>query len=108
MPYWIDILALVLGGGGVIYLIVEKIFMRRIDGADAKGREVQNARDAAALYNEIDEIVKSKTEPIEAKLDKALSELDTIRRRWCCYRQDCDDRMLYEEDDSDDDDTCEP
>ena len=103
-----DILALAFGGGSVIYLIVDKLFMRRIDGADAKGKEVQNARDAAALYNEIDTIVKSKTEPIEAKLDRALSELDTIRRRWCCYRHDCDDRMLYEDGDSDDNDTCEP
>lgn len=97
---WLNVLALILGGGGVAYLIVEKLFMRRSDKADAAAKEVQNARDAAHLYSEIDEIVKSKTAPIEAKLDKALSELDTIRRRWCCYRQDCDDRILY--DDSDD------
>ena len=106
LPTWIDLLALILGGGGVIYLIVEKLFMHRWDKADAKGKEVQNARDAAQLYKEIDDIVQSKTAPIEEKLDRALAELDTIRKRWCCYRQDCDDRQLYADDD--DDDTCEP
>ena len=56
---WLNVIALILGGGGVAYLIVEKLFMRRSDKADAAAKEVQNARDAAHLYSEIDEIVKS-------------------------------------------------
>ena len=98
MPIWVDILAIFFGAGSIVYLIVEKLFMRRQDKADAQAKEIENASNAAHLYNEIDEIVKSKTAPIEAKLDKALSELDTIRRRWCCYRQECNDRILYDDD----------
>lgn len=93
---WVDIALAIIGTGGIGYLIVEKLFARRQDKAVAKATEIQSASDAARLYNEIDEIVRSKTAPIEAKLDKALEEMETIKRRWCCYRQECTDRMLYQ------------
>lgn len=89
---WYEILLTLAGGGGITYLIVEKLFTRRRDNADSKGAEIQNASEAAKLYKEIDDIVKSKTQPIEEKLDRALVEIGNLRT-WRCYRGDCHKRV---------------
>ena len=94
---WIGILTLVLSGGGVSYLIIEKLFSRRQDKADAHGKEVENSLQIAELYKEVDSIVMSKTKPLETKLDKALDELNDIRTHWCCYRAECKERILYKD-----------
>lgn len=83
---WYELLALFLGGGGVIYLIVEKVLNHRRDS-------IENASSIASLYKEIDGIVQSKTAPIEEKLDKALVELDGLKE-WRCYKKDCPKRAL--------------
>ena len=51
--------------GGVLYLIIEKIFSRKKDKAEAKSVEIANGNDVADLYNKIDEIVERKTARIK-------------------------------------------
>lgn len=97
---WNELIISVLGGGGILYLVVDKvldkIFSRRQDNANVKTTTISNGSDLAKLYKEVDEIVQSKTAPIEEKLDKALAELDTLKTHWCCYRKDCDRRVIYD------------
>ena len=97
MMDWGEIILSVIGGGGILYLIVEKIFSRRQDAANTKTTTISNGMELAKLYREVDEIVQAKTAPIELKLDKALDELEVLKTHWCCYRKDCDDRVIYQE-----------
>lgn len=92
---WLEIVTLILSGGGVSYLVVEKMFSRRHDKAAAKGREVETSSQVVDLYKEVDQIVQSKTAPLEDKLDKALTELHDIKTHYCCYREQCADRLIY-------------
>lgn len=91
----IEIITLALSGGGVTYLVIEKLFSRRHDRAEAKGREVETSSQVVDLYNEVDKIVQSKTARLEDKLDKALTDLHEIKAHYCCYREQCKDRVLF-------------
>ena len=74
--------------GGVLYLIVEKIFSRKKDKAEAKSVEIANGNDVADLYNKIDEIVERKTAPIKTELVDVKGQLEEMKSTWCCYRED--------------------
>ena len=74
--------------GGVLYLIIEKIFSRKKDTAEAKSVEIANG-------NEIDEIVERKTAPIKTELVDVKGQLEDMKSMWCCYREDCQERILY-------------
>lgn len=96
--YWTEVIISVITSGVLIFLL-ERLFFRRKDKAESSGKEIENAHSIAELYNEIDIIVQGKTRPLEERLDKLLEEMDDIRKHWCCYRRECDDRMLYQSDD---------
>lgn len=87
--------------GGVVYLIVEKLFSKRKDKADAQSVEISNGNEVAELYKKIDEIVQSKvsaeTKRICDELKEVRNELKEIKSHWCCYRSSCEDRILYKE-----------
>lgn len=91
--------------GGVIYLIVEKLFDRRREKAEVKRIEVEMQREAAessvpmlAMYEEIRKIVAKETDPIQEKLDKALERIDTLEKNYCCFREGCEMRIRNEKD----------
>lgn len=81
--------------GGVLYLIVEKLFAKKKDNAEAKTVEISNGNEVADLYNKIDEIVERKTAPIKSELIEVKGQLEEIKSHWCCYREDCTKRLLY-------------
>lgn len=87
--------------GGVIYLIVEKMFSRRKEKAEAQTIEISNGNDVAELYNKIDEIVQKKitaeTKRICAELADVKNELKEIKSHWCCYRESCGERILFKQ-----------
>ena len=91
----IGTLATIGTSGGVLYLLVEKLFARKKDKADAKTVEIQNSNDVADLYNKIDEIVERKTAPIKSELVEVKGQLEEIKSHWCCYREECNNRLLY-------------
>lgn len=97
---WTSLIALLLGGGGVTYLIIEKLFSLRHSRVEVQGKVVENSSQVADLYKQIDDIVMKKTLPLEEKLDKALMELLEIKSHWCCYKENCNDRILFPRDDS--------
>ena len=70
--------------GGVLYLIIEKIFSRKKDKAEAKSVEIANGNDVADLYNKIDEIVERKTAPIKTELVDVKGQLEEMKSTWCC------------------------
>lgn len=85
--------------GGVVYLVVEKLFSRKQDQAEAKHREVESVRDTVeygipmiSIYNEIDKIVEGKTRPIQDKLDMALKKIDVLEEN-ACFKRDCPTRI---------------
>lgn len=95
---WEAILALVTAvatSGGIVYLVVEKLFSRKKDKAEASSAEIHNGNDVADLYNKIDEIVERKTAPIKTELVEVRGQLDEIKSHWCCYKEECRDRILY-------------
>lgn len=86
--------------GGVVYLIVDKLFARKETKAKIKHQEVENKKETieygvsmVSIYNEIDKIVESKTKPIQEKLDHALTRIDDLESNWCCFREDCEFRI---------------
>ena len=83
--------------GGIIYLIIEKLFSRREDNAKAKSSEIQNSNDIADLYDKIDSIVERKTAPIRGRLADMEKKLEELTSRWVCYK-DCPERVLYKKD----------
>lgn len=84
--------------GGLIYLVVEKLFARRQDKADADKQVISNGNEVADLYLKIDQIVESKTKPIQDKLDVALGRIDDLEENWCCWRKNCKDRIHSKKD----------
>ena len=81
--------------GGVLYLIVEKLFERKRNNVETKTVEISNGNEVADLYNKIDEIVERKTAPIKSELIEVKGQLEEIKSHWCCYREDCNNRLLY-------------
>lgn len=81
--------------GGVLYLLVEKLFERRKNTAETKTVEISNGNEVADLYNKIDEIVERKTAPIKSELIEVKGQLEEIKSTWCCYKEGCKDRILY-------------
>lgn len=81
--------------GGVLYLIVERLFDRKKDNASTTAVEISNDNDIADLYNKIDEIIERKTAPIKRELVEVKGQLEEIKSTWCCYKEDCDSRILY-------------
>lgn len=91
--------------GGIIYLVVEKLFSRKQDREDVKHQQVENKKETieygitmVSIYNEIDKIVESKTAPIQDKLDQALTRIDNLEENWCCWREDCPQRIRSRKD----------
>nr|DAH69502.1 MAG TPA: Nitrosopumilus output domain 5 [Caudoviricetes sp.] len=87
--------------GGLFYLLVDKFFGLGESRANIKRQEVENKKETieygismVSIYNEIDKIVESKTMPIQMKLDEALDRIDQLESKYCCYREDCPDRIL--------------
>lgn len=96
-----EIIVGLLSGGSVIYLIVESIINHRKRREEVKASQVDSVEKAVnygipmvQLYEEIDRIVEKKTSPILERLDEAVSELETIKAHWCCYRDACEMRIL--------------
>ena len=81
-----ELIVSLFAGGGVLYLIVEKLFSRRADKAEAGKSEVERSSETAKLYMEIREIVNSELAPIQA-------ELKEIKDKYCCYREKCEMRI---------------
>ncbi|MCQ2137898.1 MAG: hypothetical protein MJY60_04250 [Bacteroidales bacterium] len=99
---WATIIPTILGGGSIIYLVVEHLLNRRKNAAENKGKDIENAHSVTDLYKEVDEIVERKTQPILDNQRKLLDEMNDIKTHWCCYREKCSDRILYKpEDDTD-------
>lgn len=97
---WLTIIGSLCTTGGIIYLIVQKMFDKRKDKADVKHKEVLSKKETVeygitmvSIYNEIDKIVESKTQPIQDKLDHALSRIDDLEENWCCFREKCKMRL---------------
>lgn len=81
--------------GGVVYLIIEKLFERKRSKAETKTVEISNSNDVADLYNKIDDIVERKNAIIKTELREVKQQLEEIRGHWCCYREECNSRILY-------------
>lgn len=81
--------------GGVLYLIVDKLFERRRNRAETNTVEISNGNEIADLYNKIDEIVERKTAPIKNELAEVKGRLEEIKSTWCCYKEGCKERVLY-------------
>lgn len=81
--------------GSVLYLIVEKLFERRRSKAETHTVEISNGNEVADLYNKIDEIVERKTAPIKSELSEVRGQMDEIKSMWCCYKENCNDRVLF-------------
>lgn len=78
--------AQVLTTGGVVYLIFERLFDLGKTRAEVSKAKTENAESAIPLYREIREIVRSEVEPIK-------EELEYIKVKWCCFRDDCEARL---------------
>lgn len=69
-----------LGGGSVVYMLLDK----KVSSAKEK---VETAEGAIPLYKEIRTIVKEEVEPLR-------EELEYLKLHYCCYRDDCEMRIL--------------
>lgn len=83
-----SLLTSILASGSVVYLIVERLFDRAKDKADAAKANAEAVGDAIPLYREIREIVKAEVEPLKA-------ELEYLKQHYCCYREECEMRLQF-------------
>ena len=72
--------------GGVVYLIIEKLFERKRSKAETKTVEISNSNDVADLYNKIDDIVERKNaivtvfEHVHAALERINVSVYLVKR----------------------------
>jgi len=93
---WLTLAASLCTGGGILYLIVEKLFSKKHDTAEARHKEISAAHDAIPLYHEIRAIVG---EEVEKSTKPLREELAYIKEHYCCYRAiDCEMRIKSPED----------
>lgn len=85
--------------GGVIYLVVQKLFERAKDKAEVRQQDTESKRATVEfgipmiqIYNEIDKIVESKTAPIKEKLDTALDKIEILEEN-ACFKKECVSRV---------------
>lgn len=78
-------------GGSAGMAIINSILQRKKNNVDF-------GMGTAKLYNEIDAIVEKKTKPIQDKLDHAIREIDTLKRDYCCFRDNCKYRIRSQRD----------
>jgi len=83
-----SILTSILASGSVVYLIVERLFDRAKDKAEATKVKTEAVGDAIPLYRDIREIVKAEVEPLKA-------ELEYLKEHYCCYREECEMRLQF-------------
>lgn len=85
----ITVIGPVFTAGGVIYLIVDRLFDLRKNKAEVKSSEIHNGNDVADLYDKIDSIVERKTAPIKSELAGVKYKLEEITSTWVCYDEEC-------------------
>lgn len=85
----INILAELLGAGGVIYLLIDKVFLGKKDKVNLNKDVLGNGTQMVDLYKQIDDIVTEKTKQLEDKID----HLTNMLNQWGCYRDPCDSRL---------------
>lgn len=98
-----EIVAVALGGGSVLYLVVEKLFEIKTGKAKASTQaiEVENATSIVDLYKQIDTIVGEKTEKMEAKQDRLERKIDLLSgeveslKTFKCVKVKCPDRERF-------------
>lgn len=78
----------VLTSGGVCYLILERLFDWGKTQAEVRRAKIENAASAFPLYTELREIVRSEVEPVR-------EELEYIKEKWCCFRDNCEVRLPF-------------
>ncbi len=88
------------GGGTLIYMVVNKSLLSRGEKASAQSTEKENQQkdietglNAINFYNQIDSLIKSHTDPLNAKIDKLTDRWD----KFGCYRE-CEMRVRNEHD----------
>ena len=89
---WEGVVAIVSGvctTGGVIYLIVERLFDLGKNKAEVRASKIHNGNDVADLYDKIDSIVERKTAPIKSELADVKYKLEEITSTWVCYDEEC-------------------
>lgn len=99
-----EIVAVALGSGSVLYLIIEKLFEVKTGKAKASTQaiEVENATSIVDLYKQIDTIVGEKTEKMEKKQDRLEQKIDLLSgeveslKTFKCVKTGCPDRVKFD------------
>lgn len=78
-------------GGGVIYLIIDKLVLSRREKADIESIKIDNASKIVQFYQQVDTLISAKTEPLERKIDELDTKMSKMSR-WLCYNVNCKKR----------------
>lgn len=93
-----SILGIILGGGGVVYLVIEKLFGRKKDNAETGGINQQNNMSAVEMYQKMDAYVEEKIDKYgkrtEERLSKMESRVETLERLKC-FNTECRKREYF-------------
>ena len=93
-----SILGIILGGGGVVYLVVERLFNRKKENAETGTINHQNNMSAVELYRQLDTYVEEKMDKYgkktEERLNKMESRVDTLERLKC-FNTECRKREYF-------------
>lgn len=85
--------------GGVGYLLIERLLDKNKNKEALKQQQAATSKDIIGngvsmieLYKEVDQIVESKTKPLEDKIDILTNKIE----RFGCFRENCRERLRNE------------
>ena len=73
---WGTVIVSALGGGGVLYLLVDKLFGRRREKAETGTINHQNNMSAVEMYRSLDTYVEDKIEKYGRKTEERMSKME--------------------------------
>lgn len=95
---WATVLVSALGGGGVLYLLIDRIFSRKRENAETGTINNQNNMSAVEMYRSLDTYVEDKIEKYgkktEERMNKMEGRIETLERLKC-FNTECRKREYF-------------
>ena len=103
---WGTVLVSALGGGGVIYLLIERLFGRKRDNAETGTINHQNNMSAVEMYRSLDTYVEDKMEKYNRKTEERINKMEgriEVLERLKCFNTECRKREYFPPEDGSED-----
>ena len=103
---WTTLIISLLGGGSVLYLIIDKLFGRKREKAETGTINHQNNMSAVEMYQSMDNYVEQKIEKYSRKTEERMTKMEgriETLERLKCFNTECRKREYFPPEDGSED-----